>query len=325
MNQLLPKYLDYFNKLNRGFNPGFGKAPHKPILLLSIIDIVEKGLLNTNRLFITPELVLRFKEYFVALVDTGHHDNFALPFFHMKSEPFYRLIPRMGSEKKFHKLRSVKSISKLIELIAFAEIDNELFELLQVQSYRIIIKKVLLDSYFPGHELNLNANVQGYLETLIEQEILNESSTEYVLRLKSIKAKLEEADFEEELFVRGGVFKKTIPKIYDYTCCISGFKIISNHNFQMVDACHIIPFSHSQDDTISNGLSLSPTLHRAFDRGLITIDLDFKVQVSSSIIKSESTRELLDLNGSPIKLPRNERYNPSSEALKWHNCEVFLR
>ncbi|MAW96140.1 MULTISPECIES: HNH endonuclease [unclassified Leeuwenhoekiella] len=324
MDELLLKYLDYFKKLNRGFNPGFGKAPHKPILLLSIIDISERGLLNSNRFGITPELVLRFKEYFIALVDTGHHDNFALPFFHMKSEPFYRLIPRVGFERKFDKMKSVKSIYKLIEIIAFAEIDKELFELLQIQSYRIIIKEFLLDSYFFRNKSNIKINAQGYLENLIEHEILNESRVEYVLKLNSIKAKLEDANFEEELFVRGGVFKKTVPKIYDYTCCISGLKIISNHNFQLVDACHIIPFSQSQDDTISNGISLSPTLHRAFDRGLITIDSNYRIKISSSIIQSESTKELLNLSGSPIRLPKHEKYKPSAEALKWHNQEVFL-
>ncbi|WP_234405873.1 HNH endonuclease [Leeuwenhoekiella sp. MAR_2009_132] len=324
MEELLVKYLNHFKKLNRGFNPGFGKAPHKPILLISIIDIAERGLLTSNRFDITPELVLRFKEYFAALVETGHHDNFALPFFHMKSEPFYRLIPRMGFERTFDKMKSAKSIYKLIELVAFAEIDKELFELLQIQSYRIIMKKFLLESYFPGHTLALQANKQGYLENIIEQQILNDSRAEYVLKLNSIKAKLEETNFEEELFVRGGVFKKTVPKIYDYTCCISGLKVISNHNFQMVDACHIIPFSQSQDDTISNGISLSPTLHRAFDRGLITIDLKYKVQISSSINESESTRELLDLSGFPIKLPKYEKYLPSVEALAWHNQEVFL-
>ncbi|WP_201288840.1 HNH endonuclease signature motif containing protein [Polaribacter septentrionalilitoris] len=40
----------------------------------------------------------------------------------------------------------------------------------------------------------------------------------------------------------------------------------------MIDACHIVPFSISNDDTIPIGISLSPNLYRAFDRGLITIN-----------------------------------------------------
>jgi putative restriction endonuclease len=48
----------------------------------------------------------------------------------------------------------------------------------------------------------------------------------------------------------------------------------------MVDACHIIPFSISHDDTIRNGICLSPNLHRAFDRGLFTLTNDLEVKVS---------------------------------------------
>lgn len=32
-------------------------------------------------------------------------------------------------------------------------------------------------------------------------------------------------------------------------------------NAQLVDACHIVPFAISKDDTINNGISLSPNLH----------------------------------------------------------------
>ncbi|MGB3774959.1 MAG: HNH endonuclease [Leeuwenhoekiella sp.] len=324
MDDLLLKYLSFFKKLNRGFNPGFGKAPHKPILLLSIVSLAEKGLLTSNKLRVTPEIVLSFKEYFHILVKTGHHENFALPFFHLKNEPFYRLIPRLGFEKQFEKLKSLKSLNKLIELVAFAEIDSELFKLLQVQSYRLIIKEFLIKLYFPKNLLSKIDEDKGYLENSIENDILNESKTNYILKLNNIKAKLNDLNFEEELFVRGGVFKKTVPKIYDYACCISGMKIISNHNFQMIDACHIIPFSLSQDDTICNGLSLNPTLHRAFDRGLITIGTDYRVKISKSVIESASTRDFIEFNGLQIRTPKINKYLPSLEALNWHNQEVFL-
>jgi putative restriction endonuclease len=286
--------------------------------------LAEKGLLTSNKLSITPEIVLSFKEYFNTLVKTGHHENFALPFFHLKNEPFYRLIPKLGFEKQLEKMKSVKSLHKLIKLVAFAEIDNKLFQLLQIQSYRLIIKKFLIELYFPKELLYLHNEIQGYLENSIENDILNDSRADYNIKLNSIKARLDESNFEEELFVRGGVFKKTVPKIYDYVCCISGMKIISNHKFQMIDACHIIPFSLSQDDTISNGISLNPTLHRAFDRGLITIGTDYKVKISNSIIESESTRDFIEFNGSQIKIPRSEKYLPSFEALNWHNQEIFL-
>ncbi len=94
------------------------------------------------------------------------------------------------------------------------------------------------------------------------------------------RSKLNDDEFEEEIFVRSGLFKKTTPKIYNYSCCISGMKVETTINAQMVDACHIVPFSISKDDTIPNGISLSPNLHKAFDRGLITINKEYIVRVS---------------------------------------------
>ena len=65
-------YINYFLKLNRGFNKGLGRAPHKPILLISIIQLIGKGTINSNRIYITPELLLAYKENWRNLVDTEH-------------------------------------------------------------------------------------------------------------------------------------------------------------------------------------------------------------------------------------------------------------
>ena len=67
-----------------------------PILLLSIIELVQKGEIINNRIEITPELVLEFKNNWSKLVTSQHHPNFALPFFHMKSEPFWKLVTKTG-------------------------------------------------------------------------------------------------------------------------------------------------------------------------------------------------------------------------------------
>ena len=92
----------------------------------------------------------------------------------------------------------------------------------------------------------------------------------------------------------------------------------------MIDACHIYPFSLSGDDTVTNGIALSPTMHRAFDRGLLTINSNFLVRVSPSIQEEESRFTLSQFEGKQIILPEKEKYYPSQESLSWHNKEVFL-
>ena len=85
MEEILFNYIKQFKKLNRGFNKGLGKAPHKPILLISLIQLIREKLIISNRIYITPKLVLAFKSNWNILVQTKHGPNFSLPFFYLKS------------------------------------------------------------------------------------------------------------------------------------------------------------------------------------------------------------------------------------------------
>ena len=320
---LVAKYLLQLNKLNRGYTKGLGKAPHKPILLLSIIELIKKQEITNSRIFITPKLVLTFRDLWKKLVDTGHIENFALPFFHLRSEPFWYLVAKPEGKISMTKSKSIKSFKNLKDNVAFAEIDKALFQILLDPIGNNVIKNALLDKYFSG-SYDYLSEYNNAEESQIEYEIQNAKSKEYRDQLLSLKANLREEQFEEEIFIRSGLFKSTIPKIYDNTCCISGLKIYSDHNIQMVDACHIHPFSLSHDDTIPNGIALSPNMHRAFDRGLVTITGDYIVRVSPSINEEKSTITLNQFEGKQISLPDKVSWYPSIESLTWHNKEVFL-
>ena len=55
---------------------------------------------------------------------------------------------------------------------------------------------------------------------------------------------------------------------------------------------HIVPFAVSHNDTVSNGISLGPNLHRAFDRGLVSLNSELKVIVSNSFTENESNSSI---------------------------------
>ncbi|TQI69576.1 putative restriction endonuclease [Gramella sp. Hel_I_59] len=323
IEESIAKYLNYFKKLNRGYSKNLGRAPHKPILLLSILQLIQDGSIDSNKIFITPELILAFKRNWKQLVDTGHTTNFSLPFFHLKSEPFWYLIPKAGGKISVTKSKSIKSFKYLKENLAYAEIDRELYVLLQHPISKTLFEQFLLDQYFASTKNQYSEKQKTIEESFIENSILNESSEIYQNQISSLRERLEEDEFEEEIFVRGGLFKRTIPKIYDYTCCISGLKIETSNNVQMVDACHIYPFSLSSDDTVPNGIALSPTMHRAFDRGLITINSDYIVRVSPIVDDQNSEFSITQFDGKQIMVPREERWFPSLQSLRWHNKEVF--
>lgn len=321
MMSILSTYLHQFAKLRRDTKNG--GAPHKPVLLLAVLALVRKGEVFTNRIEISPELVLEFKSIWSKLVITQHTANFALPFFHMKSEPFWRLVTNSGMTIPVTSSNSIKSLGALKESVAFAEFDKVLFELMKDSVSNAVFEEALLDQYFPETKSRLRT-LENNLFSQLEVQILQEDSESYSERIEELKETLSKEQFEEEIFVRGGIFKREIPKIYDYQCAISGMRVESTTNAQLVDACHIIPFAISKDDTITNGISLSPNLHRAFDRGLITINNDYVVRVSPAIKEKSSPYSLSQFDGKRIILPSDTRYYPSVENLTWHRKECFV-
>jgi len=157
----------------------------------------------------------------------------------------------------------------------------------------------------------------------IAQQILNDSAIEYKRKIKQIEEGNKE-DIDEEIFVRNRVFQDKIPEIYNYTCSISGLRIILFNYRSMIDACHIVPFNINHDDTIGNGLALCPNLHRAFDNGLITIDEKYKIVISKQFAENkENSHSISQFENKKILLPKNTLFHPRKEALQWHNENVF--
>jgi putative restriction endonuclease len=301
----LEKYIRKFSDLRIDRSKG-ATAPHKPILLLSIITEIEKGNITENKIYITPELVARFKDYWHQLVNNPiFSPNFSLPFFHLKSEGFWFLNTFIGKEILLTSSQSIKSFGHLKDVVDYASFDEMLYELLIVTQTRLILRNVLLDIYFNHAAISESNKTISEIST----QILNDPAIIY-------KTRAEHFD-EEEVFVRGGVFKKEIPRIYNYSCCVSGMRITASSDVQMIDACHILPFSESHDDTISNGISLCPNLHRAFDRGLITIDQEYRV-VIKSFKEDDTSYSIKQFEGKHILLPSNQDHYPAQTNLSLH-------
>jgi putative restriction endonuclease len=320
MEVLLTKYITAFQKLRVDRSHG-SAAPHKPILLLSILQAVKAGAIADNKIFITPELIASFKANWANLVTTNHSCKLALPFFHLRSEGFWTLIARQGNDSQLLLASSISSINQLDSLVEYALLDEALFDLMTVEHNNLLLQQALMLAYFPGQHENLTATVLEYQSLLVSvaQKILYEPASAYKKEIESLLAQ----NNEEEIFFRGSLFKKEIPRMYQYACCISGLRVSSMLGLSMIDACHIRPFSESYDDTISNGISLCPNLHRAFDRGLISLDNEYRVLVSSAFTENETPYGIKQFEGKTIELPRNQEHWPLVGNLEWHRERVF--
>lgn len=64
------KNLDYYAQCfaNLRIDKSHGSpAPHKPLLLLSLIELIERGIVSSNEIELTPEVVSTFLKYWSAI------------------------------------------------------------------------------------------------------------------------------------------------------------------------------------------------------------------------------------------------------------------
>lgn len=119
-------------------------APHKPLLLLAVIELVANGKIDSSRIMLSNELVNAFNSNAKTHVpnEKHYHPNIGMPFYHMHSEPFWRLVPRDEGVTP-----NVTSISGLRRHYVCAEIDNEMFIILSNAENRATLQATLIQTY----------------------------------------------------------------------------------------------------------------------------------------------------------------------------------
>lgn len=96
MNKDIDYYLSAFEKMKRAIVRGV-KAPHKPLLLLAILNLCQRGIINDNHIVLSSELVGEFRKFF-------------------------------------------SSLKSLRDVFAYAEIDQELFDLMVNRDSAVILE-----------------------------------------------------------------------------------------------------------------------------------------------------------------------------------------
>lgn len=147
---ILQKYAIYFIRLHTNKTKGI-KAPHKVILLLCVIELIETKQIKTNEIVyshLLEKLFLTKWKHHVRELDVYANPKASTPYWHMHSEPFWKLVPYVGGEETIASLQKGNPYSSRVirTNIRHAEIDKELFELLQNKSCRETLKEVLIKS-----------------------------------------------------------------------------------------------------------------------------------------------------------------------------------
>ncbi len=128
-------------------------APHKALLLLAIMDLVECKMIMLPQIELREALITAFKWNWVRQVPKEARLAIGTPFYHMSGEPFWRLAPKDPSYAP-----NTTNITSLREHYQYAEIDPELFVLMLDVKARQRLRKVLIETYLTHHNPTPNEN-----------------------------------------------------------------------------------------------------------------------------------------------------------------------
>ena len=312
----LQKYVQKMKRLR--VDRAHGVTPHKPLLLLAVIELIERGQIQKNKIPLSPDLAEAFMRYWSKVTD--RKPNITLPFFHLKSDGFWHLHPNAGYEKALNVANRITTISRLREVIAYTSLDDDLFVLLTDAGDREIIRQTLIYVYL--------LDFKGGIEDLIAER---QQITEYGQSLISevehpFSPQKPAAPMPAESPIRSAGFRQAIMGLYNYTCAVCELRIVTMDGESATEAAHIIPFRVSKNDDVRNGISLCKLHHWSFDKGLISLSKTYQVLVSPLMSDRRPTEWMLtEFQDKSILLPEHDQLYPAQDALKWHREKVLRR
>jgi putative restriction endonuclease len=322
---MLETYIARFSKLRSDQSPArWGaltkhRAPHKPLLLLAVLDQFVDGAITSNLIEASLDLGELFTLYWARVMPPDQRGNMTLPFFHLQGDNFWHLLPKPGKAEFLASVRQIRSMNDLQDAVFGACLDEDLYALLRIEASRDVFRRVLIKTYF-------SPEAQAALQN---QGIINGEAYQYSERLlKQAKDKLvQEGLLDVEGYqtaARDQGFRRAIISAYDHHCAFCGLKVLTPDGHTAADAAHIVPWSQTHNDTVGNGLALCKLCHWCFDEGLLAASVKNVVLFSPQIeAVYNKTAHLPSLRDRQITLPKQPAYWPDAEALRWHREKVY--
>lgn len=171
---------------------------------------------------------------------------------------------------------------------------------------------------FNGDWEGLAVESATHFNDLIKEQPLAQTA------LKGQYLDIDESDYEGltrsaqvQVRIKQSFFRKAILSSYGGRCCITQIS-----EPRLLVASHIVPWKTDPKNRLNprNGLCLSALHDKAFDRGLIAIADNFRVQVSPVLMRFGNepfiNDALIAIHGQRIALP--EKFRPEVSFLRWH-------
>ncbi len=272
-----------------------GTAPHKPLLHLVVIDLFESGKLASGEFRRDGELAFRFNSYWsLGAVGRGSRPDVMLPFFHSRSDGFWTPYEEDGREAAARNLARV------------ARLEPDYLLCLADPDFRAAARRTLLLNHFAGSIRNNLAGLLGIDLEADADDLPKPAPTT-----------------PENTRKRETRFAFEVLPAYDFTCALTGYRMVAEDGTTILDAAHIHSFSQGGPCTLRNGLALSKTAHWLFDRGFWSLSDDLHVLVKTHDFHETGGLNLLlkPKDGTTLEKLPLPGHRPDPAHLAWHRAK----
>ena len=298
---VLETWLNKIGNLKRYTSKG-GPAPHKPLLLLVVLDSIEnQGLPSDGLLELTPELAFRFSAYASVVAHRRSQPILVrFPFYHLKNDGFWQTLD------DDRQTTTEKSRGR------FAALNPVFADCAQNPDWRTQARQLLIAKYFQPEE-------RAALYSLTGLPVPEDAELKELLAREPL----------EVAFGKGREARFRIIVLYNYhfSCALSGYRLTTIDSGCIVDAAHIHQFADSRNNDPRNGLALSKNAHWLFDNGLWTLDGNNRVLVAQSHFAEEFSDpaypSLSSYHGRELYLPADPASWPAPHYVEWHRTKRF--
>ena len=147
-NNTNASYVEIFRNLSTGVQNG-KKLPHKAVLLLSILTLIENGTITENKIHLNKTIANTFASTWGEYLHNTKTPSVWIPFWYMKSEPFWH-FKALADENILQNLLCFAghpSVGQMRNVIKYAYVDEQLFSLMQDREESSKLKKALTETY----------------------------------------------------------------------------------------------------------------------------------------------------------------------------------
>ena len=141
-------YVEIFRNLSTGVQNG-KKLPHKAVLLLSILTLVENVTITEIKIHLDKIIANTFASTWGEYLHNTKTPSVWIPFWYMKSEPFWH-FKALADENILQNLLCFAghpSVGQMRNVIKYAYVDEQLFSLMQDREESSKLKNALIETY----------------------------------------------------------------------------------------------------------------------------------------------------------------------------------